>query len=614
MNKILLTIIALGGIQLGIAQPSYVREWATYFGDSGLSIASSTEFRGNLYLAGKAKNSSFIGTIINEDNHQYSSGAGNWDGFLAKISPQGQVLWFTYYGGAGDDEIIDLSADDSAVYVVGKTKSSGMGSANVHQTSLNGTADGFIASFGEDGARNWHTYFGGENEDEVISMAQNGNGIYLYGRTLSKTGIATTGSFQESITANGDVEGNYLNYFVAEFNKTGQRIWSTYYGIATNNTTVLGSGPTPLTGIALNETGLYISGWDTGTALQNNTTYFGSAAAFLPIRPASVSGFGMSLFLSKFSFEGIRQWSTYFSAYNNSGNPSQIIINSGGNGTIKSNHSITANTNGVFLAGNTLGTGITTNGVFQPEKTMGSTNFIVNFSDLGERVWCSYLGNFAGNNTGGNYTGVLLTNLNHDTEGNIYISGATHMLSDVATTDGYQITKNAFTDCFMAKISADGSDKVYGTYYGGNDSDSDGRVVPVGNGTSFYMVGSTASYEGMATDDAWQKDFISGGEEIKNIFISKFTLEAALSVQDISKNKFVIYPNPSSGEFVISTENPLEDASIRIFDMQGRIVHAQKTTQTKTVVSVSHLVRGMYLLNIISENKIMLTDKIIIEN
>ena len=613
MKKILLTIIALGGIQLAFSQSSYVREWATYFGDSGLSIASSTEFRGNLYIAGKAKNSSFIGTIINEDNHQYSSGAGNWDGFLAKISPQGQVLWFTYYGGADDDEIIDLAADDSAVYVVGKTKSSGMGSANVHQTSLNGTADGFIVSFDDNGNRNWHTYFGGENEDEVISLAQNENGIYLYGRTLSKTGIATAGSFQETITANGGVEGDYLNYYIAEFNKTGQRIWSTYYGIAVNNTTVLGSGQTPLTGISVNETGLYISGWDSGTVF-NNTTYFGTASAFLPIRPASVSGFGMSLYLSKFSFEGTRQWSTYFSAYSNSGNPSSITINSGGNGTIKSNHSLTANTNGVFLAGNTLGTGITTNGVFQPEKTMGSTNFIVNFSNLGERVWCSYLGNFAGNNTGGNYTGVLLTNLDHDTEGNIYISGATHMLSDIATTDGYQTTKNAYSDCFTAKISAEGTTKIYGTYYGGSDSDSDGRAVPVGNGTSFYIVGSTASYEGMATDDAWQKYFIPGGEETKNIFITKFTLEENLSLQDISKSKFVIYPNPSSGNFIVSFENPLADANIQIFDMQGRIVHAQKATQSKTVINVSNLSKGMYLLNVISENKIMFTDKIIIEN
>ena len=137
----------------------------------------------------------------------------------------------------------------------------------MHQTSLNGTADGFIASFGEDGARNWHTYFGGEKEDEVISMAQNENGIYVYGRTLSKTGIATAGSFQETISETNNSEGDYLNYFIAEFSRTGQRIWSTYYGIATNNATVLGSGPTPLTGISVNETGSYISGWDTGTAL-----------------------------------------------------------------------------------------------------------------------------------------------------------------------------------------------------------------------------------------------------------------------------------------------------------------------------------------------------------
>lgn len=99
MKTKLLILFILGIFQSGISQTNYGREWATYFGDSGLSIAGSTEFRGNLYLAGKAKNSQFAGTVINQTNHQHPSGGGNWDGFIAKISPQGQLLWFSYYGG-----------------------------------------------------------------------------------------------------------------------------------------------------------------------------------------------------------------------------------------------------------------------------------------------------------------------------------------------------------------------------------------------------------------------------------------------------------------------------------------------------------------------------------
>src|SRR5690554_3646025 len=98
MKKILFILIALGSLHTSFSQ-NYIREWATYFGDGGLWISGSTEFRGNLYLAGKAKNSTFIGTIINPDNYQYASGGGEWDGFIAKFSPSGQLVWFFYYGG-----------------------------------------------------------------------------------------------------------------------------------------------------------------------------------------------------------------------------------------------------------------------------------------------------------------------------------------------------------------------------------------------------------------------------------------------------------------------------------------------------------------------------------
>ena len=614
MKKKLLILFTLGLLQSGFSQTNYAREWATYFGDSGLSIAGSTEFRGNLYLAGKAKSSTFVGTIVNEDSHQHLSGGGNWDGFIAKISPQGQVVWFSYYGKQGDDEIIDIVADENAVYVVGKTKNNEMATTGVHQTSLNGTADGFIASFDENGNRNWHTYFGGENEDEIISLAQKGNSIYLYGRTVSKTGIATAGSFQETITSDSNNEQNYLNSFIAEFSKTGQRIWATYYGLAKNDT-ILGTGPTPLTGIAVNETGLYVSGWDTGSASPNNTTYFGTPGAFLETKPVAVTGIGMSLFVSKFSFEGSRLWSTYFSAYSTAGSISSILPNGGGAGQIKSFNSLTATADGVFLSGRTQGIGITTPGAFQPQKTaIGSAPFIVNFSDIGERVWCSYLGNFSGSDVGGMNAGVQLNGMTHDSAGNIYLSGATHQTSGIATPNGYQLAKNAFTDCFVAKITADGTTKMYATYYGDTDSDIDGHAVTVANGDSFYLIGTTSSPNNMATAGAWQDEFLYGGDITKNIFITKFTIDEDLSTTDKYKNKFAIYPNPNNGSFIFNTEDLLINASIQIFDLQGRKVHSQKVTNTETAVTVSSLAKGMYVLKLSLGNKTAYTGKIIIQD
>lgn len=601
MKKILLILIALGSLHTSFSQ-TYIREWATYFGDGGLWIAGSTEFRGNLYLAGKAKNSTFIGTIINPDNYQYASGGGEWDGFIAKFSPEGQLIWFFYYGGTGDDEITDIGADGNAVYVVGKTNSSGMATTDTHQTSLNGSSDGFIASFDENGNRNWHTYFGGEGEDEIISLAEYNNSIYLYGRTLSKTNITTPGSFQETITENVENNESYINNFIAEFSKTGYRIWATYYGIAEIDN-VLELGYTPITGISINGTGLYISGWDRGAIQQTNVTYFGTPGAFLEVKPTLVTGLGMSLFLSKFSFEGSRLWSTYFSAYNNTGSISSITPFGGlGNTNSMAFRAVTATSNGVYLSGRTTGiNGIGTEGSFQPTKTGGSVNFVVNFSDAGERLWGSYLGNLLNLDPGGDFAGKQTNGLSHDSSGNIYISGATNGISDIATSNGFQVKKNAYIDCFVAKVSSDGTTKIYGTYYGADNNDSDGYTVPSGNGNSFYLIGTSASLDNITTEGAWQEDFVTTDEDEmikKNIFIAKFTVDD-LGVQDIAENNFLIYPNPTQD--IIHIKSTISQSfEISIYDTLGKcLIYAT----SKQSIDISLLPKGIYFIRITDGEK-----------
>jgi hypothetical protein len=617
MRKITLLII-IGCLQTVFSQ-NYIREWATYFGDGGLWIAGSTEFRGNLYLAGKVKNSTFTGTVINPDSYQYASGGGEWDGFIAKFSPAGQLVWFFYYGGTGDDEITDIAADANAVYVVGKTNSSGMATIEAHQTSLNGATDGFIASFDEYGNRNWHTYYGGESDDEIISVAEHNNSIFLYGRTLSKTNITTPGSFQETITENAENNESYINNFIAEFSKTGYRIWATYYGIAEIGN-VLELGYTPITGIAVNETGLYVSGWDQGKPQQTNVTYFGTPGTFLEVRPTLATGLGMSLFLSKFSFDGSRLWSTYLSAYNSAGDITSITPFGGVGSNNGSFRAVTATSNGVYLSGRTIGiNGISTVGSFQSTKTGGSVNFVVHFSDSGDRLWGSYIGNFLNADSGGGFAGTQTNGLSHDSSGNIYISGATNGISDIATNNGFQIEKNAYIDCYVAKISSDGTTKIYGTYYGADNNDSDGYTVPSGNGDSFYLIGTSASQNDMTTEGAWQENFVTtdvDGMIKKNIFIAKFTLEdeGGVNVEDIIKNNVKVYPNPNNGKFSVSLSEPYQNGDITLIDLQGRTVHSQKITDIDTSVAVTNLPVGVYILRVSKENQVLYTQKIIVKN
>ena len=590
MKRILLLALIICGFQIGFSQ-TYDREWATYFGDSSLIIQGTTEFRGNLYLVGKTTNSTHTQSLTNNLSYQSNYGGGEQDGFIAKFSLDGQLIWFTYYGGQGSDEITNIVADESTIYIVGQTTSDDMATENAFQTLLNGSSDGFIASFNQEGNLNWHTYFGGEGIDKVINLAQDTNTLYFYGQTTSHNDIASTGAFQQNIEA-GSNSGEYKNSFIASFTKTGQRIWATYYGIA--QSPPFGQGRTPITGIAVNETGLYVSGWDTISPDVPNVTYFGTPGSFLETKPVNAAGLAMSLYLSKFSFEGTRSWSTYLSAYSSAGTPSSILpgINDGG---VVGSRSITANANGVYITGRTPGVnGISTEGTFQPIKVGLSNFFINNFSDTGERLWGSYLGNGIGG------SGADFTCLNYDSAGNIYISGTTKLIVDIPTADGYQTQKSALGDLYVAKISADGATKLYATYYGGANAETDGYVVPRGNGDSFFLVGTTASTVGMTTTGAWQEDIIDNGNQIKNIILAKFTIAELLNLNEKEKNGVALYPNPTNGLLNIVYENDI--ANIDIYSIDGKKIKLSiQYGLQQAQLDASALANGIYIL--------VLTDK-----
>lgn len=585
MKKFLLIIFTIAGLQVLFSQ-AYQRDWSTYFGDNSLSIVGCTEFRGDVYIAGKITDSPNTQSLISQLSHQSDYGGGQWDGFLAKISPEGQLIWFTYYGGDGDDVINHVVADESSVYVVGSTSSQAMATTGVHQTSMNGVTDGFIAAFSEDGSLQWHTYFGGEGIDSIASLTEYNNSIYLYGSTKSHTSIATTGAFQQTIEADGNT-GDYVNSFVAEFSKSGQRIWATYYGIATIFSLPSDYGQTPVTGIAINETGLYVSGWDAG--VHANVTYFGTPGAFLEIKPAVNA---MSLYLSKFSFDGNRLWSTYFNAYSSQGTPTSISPLFRSTDDVTLARSLTATSNGVYMVGHTVGSqGVGTTGAFQPTKGVLSTGFIVHFSDVGARVWGSYLSN---------ETPSLSGSLSSDAFENIYIAGSTDLsMPGMPTTDAYQVQKNGSSDFYFAKISADGTTKIYGTYYGGNDKETDGWGIPISSGDSFYLVGTTLSTSGMTTSGAWQEDLIYIDEEglaKKNILIAKFTVDD-LSIQDSVENHFALYPNPAHNTIYIES-NFNSDFEINIFDVVGKKILHKTGNQNIESLDVSHLSKGVYFVRI----------------
>ncbi len=179
--------------------------WGTYFGgkenDAAVQGAITCDHAGNVYLAGRTSSLSGIST---PGSRQSKHNGGGEDGFLSKFSASGEKIWSTYYGGSNYDELGSVVyRNDGRLLISGLTMSdSAITTKNALQPDFSGgfiMGDIFIAEFDTSGIRHWATYYGGAGDETgSISSSESGD-IYISGYTNSASGIATSGSYLDSI-------------------------------------------------------------------------------------------------------------------------------------------------------------------------------------------------------------------------------------------------------------------------------------------------------------------------------------------------------------------------------------------------------------------------------
>lgn len=81
-----------------------------------------------------------------------------------------------------------------------------------------------------------------------------------------------------------------------------------------------------------------------------------------------------------------------------------------------------------------------------------------------------------------------------DRDGNVYVAGETSSLDLPVTPDAHRRAPAGATDGFLAKLSPDGSQLLYATYFGGSDADAILAIALDGEG-GVYVCGSTASVD-----------------------------------------------------------------------------------------------------------------------
>lgn len=409
----------------------------------------------------------------------------NYNPALPMIIDPAVRVWGTYYGGTGNVEVSEACITfGTFIYLTGYTDSNnGTSIATVgsHQSVYSGGVnDAYLAKFDTTGNRIWATYYGGGIREAGMCLATDPSGnIFMGGYSMGGAAMVSPGAHQ--LTSGGNWDG-----FLAKFNSSGIRQWSTLYG---------GSGPDFAQGCATDLLGnVYLSGkTDSNTGI---STPSGHQPTFGGVSDA---------FLVKFNSAGVRTWGTYYGD----------IYTDGGFGCC------TDANNDVYLTGVTDGTltgAISTVGSHQANNggTMAPDDaFLVKFNGAGTRLWGTYYGGLF-NEVG--YAVVC------DPLLNVYLTGKTESINgtSIATAASHQTANNGgLHDAFLVKFNSTGA-RQWGTYYGGANDDVALSCSRHSSG-DIYIAGytsSSANSNEIATTNGPQNGY--GGGAMDG-FIAQFT-------------------------------------------------------------------------------------------
>ena len=165
---------------------------------------------------------------VTENAYQKHFGGGDYAGFIAKFTKDGDVVYCSYLGGKIADQGTAIACDHLGnAYVAGITAGNFLVTDGAFKPDFPGGAQSiFVTKISRDGFPIYSTYLGGTGNDEVKSIQLDiNNHLNLVGTTTSCDFDVTDGAFETKYFA-GNGDG-----FLAKLNPDGnQLIYSTYIG------------------------------------------------------------------------------------------------------------------------------------------------------------------------------------------------------------------------------------------------------------------------------------------------------------------------------------------------------------------------------------------------
>ncbi len=515
--------------------------------DTGSGLTTDAE--NNIYLVGNFKGSATFGEEGNYTTINSQGGSEDQDGFLAKYTTNGNLIWVQDYGMGSQDGLSDVQLDlTENIYATG-----------YRNTGTVSYFDPHIAKFSNNGDLLWADTPTGISNDGVtdIVIDQDGNSYII--------GYFTIDLVFGDITILPGNELDLTNSFLAKYSPDGEVVWAK---------SIMGTGgPTPYGGnlgdegksLTIDNFGyLYIAGYMCGT------TTFGNDCHTIDLTSADYK----DIYAAKLNGNADLQWAIVTGGQNEQ-SPSKIALNN----------------QKIVFCGN-----------YQTSAEIGTTylNGYGGFSDIlmasmsnSQEISSDYVTDLTASITywAGNASDIRVNfnkAYNEETvnEYRVFIVKA-------AGADDFDI-ETASTNTHFTTITPNGT-LIYSINPNEDALDTDGDVVAQGDSYNIFVMS-------VADGTISQTNSLSCKSNEITIMYTDIT--------DVLNTNISIYPNPSNGSFTINLASSSNQFNVIISDITGKIIQSYTNTNNKVLVNISNNPKGIYLIKILENNKIVKTSKI----
>lgn len=235
--------------------------FSTFFGGQGYekAWATDTDAHGNIYVTGYTTSDNLT---VSESAYQKQI-RGTRDAFILKLSPEGQLMASTYFGGREDDAGMGIAIDNQGrVWVAGNTSSHDLPVADAIQQNNSGGYDIFLACFDQDLRELlFCSYLGGEGHDQLAS-----DGLFIDpGNNIVLTGTTRSAAFPTRYPVQNNYSGSLDGFCVMINGDNKELLFASYIG---------GSGTDVVSKAFLQDGRILISGTTDSTDLPVTTNAF----------------------------------------------------------------------------------------------------------------------------------------------------------------------------------------------------------------------------------------------------------------------------------------------------------------------------------------------------